>query len=240
MAADMLLAYPNYESIIDMYTEGIHYMYELHEIHGDKDGGPIRAAKGELVESMVEAIVSLAWHEIDGEVNRLNIEKRKEKIYIDTDYIQSLIDESTQEYIERNRSGYFYPIELDRGIKIDDQLVLGVECKAYTDNTMFRRALKDFELALKLYPGLSFCLFQLENGLGGDYGEPCKLKPLGSKRTHTLMSHAPKVKLEITTLLNGNRDGDRPIHKRGFFKKLPVENMEVCVGKFRILLRDFV
>ena len=45
MATDMSLAYPDYESIVDMYTEGIHRMYKLHEIHGDKDGGPIRAAK---------------------------------------------------------------------------------------------------------------------------------------------------------------------------------------------------
>ncbi len=53
MAIDMSLAYPNYESIVDMYTKGIHHMYKLHEIHGEKDGGPIRAAKGALAENMV-------------------------------------------------------------------------------------------------------------------------------------------------------------------------------------------
>ena len=235
----MLLAYPDYESIIDLYKEGIYHMYKLHEIHGNKDEGPIRAAKGELVENMVDAIVHLAWYEIGGEVNRLNIEKQKEKIYIDANYIQHLTDEFTREYIERNRNGYFYPIELDRAVKIDNQLVLGVECKAYTDNTMFRRALKDFELALKLYPELLFCVFQLENGLGGDYGEASKLKPLGSKRTHTLMSHALKVKLEIITLLDGNRKSKRGIHKREYFKELPIENVAMCVSKFRSLLESF-
>lgn len=240
MATDLSLAYLNYESIIDMYTDGIHHMYKLHEIHGDKDGGPIRAAKGTLTENIVDAIVRLAWYEISGEVNRLNIEKRKEKIYITADYINNLTDESTQKYIEKNRNMYFYPIELDRGVKIDDQLVLGIECKAHTDNTMFRRALKDFELALKLYPKLLFCLFQLENNLGGDYGDPRKSKPLGSKRTHTLMSHAPTVKLEIITLLDGNRNAKKEIHRPQFFKKLPIENVALCVSKFRALLKSFV
>ena len=233
-------SYPDYESIIDMYTEGIHHMYKLHEIHGGKDGGPIRAAKGALTENIVDAIVHLAWYEIGDEVNRLNIEKRKEKLYIDADYVNNLTDESTRKDIERNRNGYFYPIELDRAVKIDNQLVLGVECKAYTDNTMLRRALKDFELALKLYPKLLFCIFQLENGLGGDYGDPRKLKPLGSKRTHTLMSHAPTVSLEIITLLDGKRKSDKEIHKKQFFKELSIENVALCVKKFRALLEPFV
>lgn len=236
----MALRYPDYESIIELYTKGIRSMHKLREIHGDKDGGPIRGAKGAFVEKIVEAIVHLAWHEVYGEPNRLNIGKRMEKIYIDADYVKSLKDESTEKYIEENINGYFYPIELDRAVEIDNCLVLGIECKAYTDNTMFRRALKDFELVLELHPELLFSIFQLENALGGDYGEPRKLNPLGSKRTHTLMSYSPSVSLEIITLLDGNHRHDRLIHDPAHFKNLPVKNVEICVSKFRTMLKPYV
>ena len=53
MASDMSLVYPDYESIIDLYTESIHSMYNM-------TAGQIRGAKGALVENIVDAIVSVA------------------------------------------------------------------------------------------------------------------------------------------------------------------------------------
>lgn len=103
-----------------------------------------------------------------------------------------------------------------------------------------KKALKDFELALQLYPKLLFCLFQLENALGGDYGEPCKMEHLGSKSTHTLMSHSPAVQLEIITLLSENRTTKKEIHQPQHFKELPIENVIACVRKFQKLLKPFV
>ena len=230
----MLLRYPDYESIIDLYTSSIHSMYDI-------TAGKIRGAKGTLVENIVDAITRLAWHEIEGEANRFNIEKRTGRITIEENYVKSLTPEIVRNHIEQNKGRYFYKVELDRVVKIDMQLVLGIECKSYTENAMFKRTLKDFELVTKLlYPKLLFCIFQLENNLGGDYGEVTKPIHVGSASTHTLLSHTPTVSLEIMTLLDGDRRGNREIHKPQYFKELPIENVEVCVGKFRTILEPFL
>ena len=72
----MPLAYPDYESIVDLYTQSVGAMSGL-------AGGSTRGSKGSFVEGiLVEAIVRLAWHEIGGEDNRLNIEKRTEQLLL--------------------------------------------------------------------------------------------------------------------------------------------------------------
>ena len=68
MAVDTSLAYPDYESIVDLYTESIYSMYNM-------TAGQIRGAKGALVENMANAIVRLAWHELGGEAKRFNIQR---------------------------------------------------------------------------------------------------------------------------------------------------------------------
>ncbi len=229
------ITYPDNESIVNLYTEGIYAMYE-----NKGEGGKDRSSKGRLTENILEAIVSLAWHKIDGEVDRLNIERQLIKLPIDADYVRNLMPESTRIHIKQNLEGYFYKIELDKGIKIDNELVLGIECKSYTENAMLKRVLKDAELVLIVNPNLLFSLFQLENALGGDYGDPNKLEHLGSERAHTLMSHSPKVSLEIITLLDGNRNSNREIHDPEHFKELPIENVETCVNKFKNILKPFV
>jgi len=175
-----------------------------------------------------------------GESNRLEVVTRRVKIPIDADYAKNITPDSTRNHIQENIIGYVYPIELDRAAVIDSRLVLGVECKSYAENAMLKRALKDFELALKLYPKRLFCLFHLENALGEDYGEPCKMEYLGSKSTHTLMSHSPGVQLEIITLLSENRTTKKEIHQPQHFKELPLENVIACVRKFQRLLKSFV
>ena len=202
--------------------------------------GKTRGAKGRLVEKLLEAIVSLAWHEIGGEVNRINIEKLRVTVPINANYVKNLIPESTRNYVVQNVDKYIFRLELDRVVEIDNRLVLAIECKAYTENTMLRRTLRDFELASIANPKLLFCLFQLENALGGDYGDPNKSEYLGSESTHTLMSHSPTVSLEIITLLDSNHHPTGLLHKPEHFKELPVENVTTCVSKFRTLLEFFV
>lgn len=230
----MQLHYPDYESIVELYTDSIHLMYGM-------TAGKIRGAKGALVENIVDAIVSLAWHELGGESNRFDIRKRTSRIAIEEDYVKNLTPESVRNHVERNKGRYFYKVELDRSVQIDQELILGIECKSYIENAMLKRTLKDFELIVKLlYPKLLFCVFQFENSLGGDYGDAGKLVQLGSESTHTLLSHTPEVHLEIITLLDGDRKSNREIHKPQFFKELPVENVEICVNKFRNLLEPFI
>ena len=229
-----LLIYRDYESIVDLYTRSIRSMSGL-------DGGQTRGSKGSFVENIVDAIVRLAWHEIGGEANRFIIGKRTETIVIEENYVKTLTRGYLRHRIERNKGEYICEIELDRAVEIDNKLVLGIECKAYIENAMLKRTLKDFELIVKLrHPKLLFCVFQLENGLGGDYGEPSKPEQFGSGPTHTLLSHTPEVALEIITLLDGNRRSSRPIHKREYFKDLPIKNVASCVKKFQALLKPFV
>ena len=229
----MPLAYPDYESIRDMYTVGIEAMFGL-------ISKSVSGKKAKLTENLLEAIVHLTWRELGGEASRLSIGRRHVTVPIDADYVRNLMPESTRNHVQQDVGQYIYKLELDKGVRIDDWLVLAVECKAYMDNTMIRRTLKDFELASMADPKLIFCVFQLENGLTGDYGDPNKLEYLGSKLTHTLLSYSPEVRLGIITLLDGNRSSSKPIHNRKFFKQLPIENVAVCVSKFRAILEDFV
>lgn len=100
MPTDMSLPYPDYASIVDLYTESIHSMYGL-------TGGQIRGKKGRLTENLLEAIVSLAWHEIDGEMNRFNIEKRRVPVPINEDYVKNLTPESTRDDVVQNLINMF-------------------------------------------------------------------------------------------------------------------------------------
>ena len=229
----MQFRYPDYKSIVDLYTESIHLMSGL-------EGGQTRGKKGAFVENIIEAIVRLSWDELGGVANRLNIEKQTEPIAIEENYVKNLKYEYLRHHIRLNKNKYIYKVEFDRAVEIDNNLVLAIECKAFTDNTMLRRTLRDFELASIANPKLLFCLFQLENALGGDYGDPNKSEYLGSESTHTLMSHSPTVSLEIITLLDSNHHPTGLLHKPEHFKELPVENVITCVSKFRILLEFFV
>ena len=231
MAASHSPARPNYESIVRLYTDSIRSMYTM-------TGGQIRSAKGKLVVNLLDAIVRQAWGEM-GEPERLEIRTQRVEIPINADYVRNLTPQATKAHVEENIEGYIYRVELDRAVSIDERLVLGIECKSYTENAMLKRVLKDFELTLQRHPEMLFCVFQLENALGGDYGEPCKMDYLGSELTHTLLSHSP-VRLEIITLLNGNRTTQREIHQPDHFKALPLENVEACVKKFQRLLSLFV
>ena len=229
----MSLSYPDYESIVGLYTEGIHAMFGL-------EGGQIRGKKGKLAEELLVAIICLAWHEIGGGMNRINIEKRRVPVHINEDYVKNLVPEATRNYVLQNIDKYIFRLELDKVVEIDNEPVLAIECKAYTENTMLRRTLRDFELALITNPKLLFCLFQLENSLGGDYGDPNKSEYLGSTSSHALMSHSPTVSLKIITLLNDNHGRTGPIHIPKYFKELPLKNVASCVSKFRALLEPFV
>lgn len=112
-----------------------------------------------------------------------------------------------------------------------------IECKAYTENAMLKRILFDAVLAKEAYGVSRYYLVQLESQLGGDY---CELKEptYGSPASHALMSHVD-VDLTIITLLKGERDINRPIHKKEFFKKLTPEILENTIEKFATALEPY-
>lgn len=191
-------------------------------------GGIIRSVKGKLQEHITEEIVKIAWENIGGDPKRLEINSVKLKIPIQDDYVRNLQDMEIKNYLLSNIENYYYGLSVDKQIFIDKHFVLGIECKAYTENAMLKRILVDFSLLKKNHPDISCYLFQLESQLGGDYSE-LKEITFGSTSTHTLMSYFPEVKLNIFTFIKGERKVDQPIHKSDYFKPLEKKQIEKAI-----------
>ncbi|RKV02954.1 restriction endonuclease [Helicobacter pylori] len=189
-------------------------------------GGVIRSAKGKLQEYISEEIVKIAWQNIGAKADRLEINSNKIKIPIKDSYIENIANQQVKEYILEHKKDYYYGLSVDKHVFVDNQLVMGIECKAYTENAMLKRILVDFHLLKTLYPNISCYLFQLESQLGGDYSALPET-PLGSKPTHSIMSYFESVNLNIVTLLKGERDINQPIHKN--FKPLEEENLKKTI-----------
>ncbi|GAA9386298.1 hypothetical protein TH0802_05320 [Helicobacter pylori] len=188
-------------------------------------GGVIRSAKGKLLED-ISQVVKIAWQNIGAKADRLEINSKKIKIPIKDSYIENIANKQVRAYILEHKKDYYYGLSVDKHIFVDNQLVMGIECKAYTENAMLKRILVDFHLLKTLYPNISCYLFQLESQLGGDYSAlPETL--LGSKPTHSIMSYFESVNLNIVTLLKGERDINQPIHKN--FKPLEEENLKKTI-----------
>ena len=67
-------------------------------------------------------------------------------------------------------------------------------------------------------------LVQLESMLGGDYAD-LPQQAIGSKSSRTLMSYMKSVNLEIITLLPGQRQVNKPIHKPDYYKELKEDTL---------------
>ncbi|MCQ2938785.1 restriction endonuclease [Helicobacter pylori] len=195
------------------------------EQHDRAYGGVIRSAKGKLLEHISEEIVKIAWQNI-GAKKLIEINSNKIKIPIKDSYIENIANQQVKEYILEHKKDYYYGLSVDKHVFVDNQLVMGIECKAYTENAMLKRILVDFHLLKTLYPNISCYLFQLESQLGGDYSALPET-PLGSKPTHSIMSYFESVNLNIVTLLKGERDINQPIHKN--FKPLEEENLNKTI-----------
>ncbi len=192
-------------------------------------GGIIRARKGKLQEGITEEIIKAAWENIGGRESRLSVNSKKFKIPIKEDYVLRIRNEEARNYILSNMAEYYYLASVDKQVFIDGDFVIGIECKAYTENAMMKRILVDFTLLKTKFPDIGCYLFQLESQLSGDYSSNLGKNKLGSKRTHTLMSYFPEVDLQICTLLEGERKVDEPIHKPEFFKPLTETNIKKAI-----------
>lgn len=212
---------------------------KAHENDERAYGGIIRAGKGVLVESIAKRIVELAWAEIGGDKKRFSLEKQTTKIPINPAYIEKIKSEEVREYIKKNIKDFYYTLKTDVHTYIDKKFVLGVECKAYTENAMFKRILVDFTLFKEAFPKLNCVLFQLESQLGGDYSSPSKKIIFGSHSTHTLLSYFD-VDLHIITLLEGERKVDKPIHKKEHYKKLNERILMKALEIFKKLLTPYL
>ncbi len=117
-------------------------------------GGMIRSVKGKLQEYLTEEIVKIAWEVVGGDFSRIEINSKKQKIPIERNYIDKIQDEEIKKYILSNINQYYFGISVDKQIFIDKELVMAIECKAYTENAMIKRILVDFSLLRSLFPNL--------------------------------------------------------------------------------------
>ena len=202
-------------------------------------GGIIRATKGKLLEELCKELVVIAWDELGGRRSEVSFSDVTIPIPLNPDYIDTIESKEVRQWIKSNIRDFVFRAQVDIHVMIRSQFVLGIECKAYTENAMLKRILVDFTLLKSLYPKLKCGLLQLESQLTGDYSEIDKKIIYGSHSSHTLMSYFD-VDLNIMTLLKGERKVDQPIHKREFFKPLEVKYVERAILRIEDLLREYV
>ena len=198
-------------------------------------GGIIRSGKGFLVESIAHRMVEISWKNLKGKLNRLSLARSTFKIPLNKKYIDRIKYKEVREYITSHSEDYYYRLKIDIPVSIDNIFIMGIECKAYTENAMIKRILVDFTLLKTIIPSIKCVLIQLESQLTGDYSEPLKRIKYGSPSTHTLLSYFD-VDLNIITLLEGERKVDEPIHKPQHYKELKKENLESGIKTLQKLL----
>ena len=209
------------------------YHATIESLWGVTAGGTLRSVKGQLVERMAKRIITVAWLKKNGRSDKLEFARGRHRIALNPHYLRRL-SEDVRNFISANMDDYTYGLGCDVQVMVNDEFVLAVECKAYTENAMLKRILVDSTLLKSTQPQLKFALFQLESMLGGDYSS---LNPYlkGSPASHTIMSYF-EVDLHIVTLLKGERHIKREIHKRDFYKPLTIESLHNAVYQFEQLL----
>lgn len=201
-------------------------------------GGVVRAEKGKLVPDIADEIILGAWRMLNQNVDRITINSEKHKIPIREDYVDSIEDADIREYIRENVEDYYFGCSVDRQVHVDGKLVLGVECKSYTENAMIKRVMFDFMLLKGKFPKMSCYLFQLESQLGGDYSDLPE-KVYGSRSSHTLMSFFPTVDLKIHTFVAGERNVNKPIHKPEHFKPIDKDQIVIAINAIKEELEKY-
>ncbi len=225
------------KKIIEAYNDVVKGIDAQAKTNSDRFyGGIIRAGKGKLVESIGKRLIVLAWQKLKQDETRLTMEGTHITIPIKQDYVDNLKDKNLKEYITANITDYHYRYKPDILVQIDETPVLEIECKAYTENAMIKRILVDATLIKTVYPNMRFALLQLESQLGGDYSELNKVTA-GSKPTNTLLSYFD-IDLTIITLLKGERNINRPIHR--YFKPLEEESLNRAIDAIATILKPYI
>jgi len=230
------------KDVIDLYEEVMFGIEKKAQNSKNRAyGGILRETKGSLLEDIAKMLVTGAWEVImNNSVDHIKFGSSKFKIPIKEDYVNNLVNKKISTYIKKNINDFYYKIGIDLHTYIDNELVLGVECKNYTENAMMKRILFDMKLVNQATGLDNFALLQLESQLGGDYHElkPLK-KTIGSSSTRTLLSHFD-IEPKIITLLEGKRKVSEPIHKKKYQKKLKPKIVERALYYFADLLKNAV
>ena len=215
------------------------YDSAIRGISPNAPGGTVRGVKGAMTERIVRILLRAAWLSAGKIEERLQFNLHsKYDIPIRREYVEKIADAELRREMLENLGKYKIRHGTDIHVYIDKAFVLSVECKAFTENAMLKRILFDAFLLGTRFPNLRFALVQLENQMGGDYGAPAAEAVFGSRQSHTLMSYMDLVDLHIATLLEGDRDAKRPIHKPEFYKPLKRGRLEKAALVLAELLED--
>lgn len=209
------------------------YNSTIESLWGVTEGGTLRSVKGALVERLTRNLVNIAWVSANGAKDRLSFRRGRHTIPLDRDYISRIPHRAVREYINTNIGDYTYGLGCDVQCFIGDQFAVAIECKAYVEVAMLKRVMVDAALLRSQYADLKFALLQLENFMGGDYG-PLHYPPMGSPSAHTVMSQFD-VNMTVITLLEGDRNIKRPIHREEFFKPLTKRALINAVDQLSLL-----
>jgi hypothetical protein len=201
-------------------------------------GGIIRAGKGLMVENITKLLLEVAWEELGGNPERISFKKVTKKLPIKQEYIDKIENKEVREFIIENLENYYYTLKTDVHCSIDNNLIIGVECKAYTENAMIKRILVDFTLMKHAWKDMHCFLLQLESQLGGDYSKLESKTTFGSHSTHTLFSYFD-VNIEILTLLEGERRVNKAIHNPEHFKEIDEKHLKRAIEKFKKVLKKY-
>lgn len=200
------------KNIQSEYKRAILESQELYAGRRTKDtAGAVRYTKGKIVEDITKDIIRIAWSKISPDETRIRMDKKK--VIIKTN------DE-------------VYKLSQDIHVYIDDVFRISVECKSYTEVAMYKRILVDTSLLKEAVPTINaFFIVQLENFLGGDYGK--KVDAKGSESVITLDRLYQQIRMNVITLLDGDRDIKRPLHNPEYFKPLGEERLHHAIEQFR-------
>ena len=202
-----------FDKFIKFYDRIVRKMWRI------RAGGKLRSMKGSLTETMAEEMVLLAWKNVGGKPSKIKIDKQK--------------------YPIKDNKSNVYKLSQDKQVYIDGKFVLSIECKAYAEVAMYKRILVDSYLLKKQFPDLKFCLFQLESMLGGDYSKDVN-HPMGSPSVKVLEFYFSGLDIEIITLLDGERNIKREIHKQAFYKPLRQERLRHALNYFEEALKKYI
>ena len=230
---------PTLKDLLSQY-EGLIPEIEKAKKSGKSEGGATRSVKGKTVVSLARGLVRRAWEDIDGNSEDIKTSSDPVSVSLKSDYLKNTLkDERIAKYIHSHIREYVYKYRINVPVLIRGELILAIECRAYAENAMLKKILFDGLLIRERYPQATIVLFQLESQLGGDYSTVFADKIFGSPESHTIMSYFD-YKLEIVTLLEGERNDKKPIHKKKFFKEMKMENLENACEFFKDKLRPFV
>lgn len=215
---------------------GIDYVAQIEE-EGTYEG-IIRAAKGKLLEAFCQELVYIAWDELGGKREKIECLHKKVEIPLKRNYLDRIKVPEIKQWIMDNYADFTFPAQVDVEVWVNQELVIGIECKSYTENSMLKRILFDFALLKSQYENMKCGLIQFESSLGGDYSDIDKNITMGSRSTHTLLSFSD-IDLEIMTLIKGERNSNQPIHKQEYFKPLTEKHTKAVVERIKKMLSEF-